>query len=518
MVRPTQSGRGLLGLALLALGVGGFLVGLSAPTDFVRLQDPAAPVNDGALDPLDLRANNSPTLARNPREPLQLAVSSRVDSPMFACRLHLSADGGRTWTESAVPQPAGEEPKCFAPDVAYGADGRLHLSFVTLAGVANAPHAAWLASSADGGRTFTTPVRTMGEYAFGVRVAADPVDASRLYLVWLAGADVGTLAFPGTGYPINIARSDDGGATWSEPVRVSPRSRSRVVAAAVVARPSGRVLVSYLDVGDDSLDYHGAHQGRGGEPYQGAWKIVVARSGDGGTTWAETEAESHLVPTTRFVVFTPPIPSLAATVDGRQVYVAFADGRLGDSDVWVWRSADGGVTFTGARRVSDTPERDGRTQDRAAISVNSSGRLDVLYLDRRNDPADVLGELAMQWSADGGLTFSPSRMVSGGRFDTRIGSGNERDLADLGSRSGLVSDRRGAVAVWTDTRAGNDVSIKQDLARVVVEMKDPALTDASASSLQGAGIVVATIGLVLTVPLLVRPLRRGGWLGRWIGG
>lgn len=493
----TRAPRALLGLALVALGTGAVLVGRATPSNRMEVVAPATPVNQGALDPTDIRANNSPSVAANPRDPRQLAVVNRVDGPALSCRLHLSADAGRTWTESPLPQPAGEEPRCFAPDVAYGADGRLHVSFVTLAGVANAPHAGWLVSSADAGRTFSAPVRTMGEYGFGVRIAADPVDASRLYLAWLAGIDVGTLAFPDTGYPINLARSDDGGATWSEPVRVSPPARQRVVAAAIVARPGGRVLVSYLDVGDDSLDYHGAHEGTGGPPYDGPWKLVVARSDDAGTSWDQTEAESSLVPTTRFVVFTPPIPSLAASADGRSVYLAFADGRLGDADVWVWASADGGVTFATPRRVNDTAEGDGRTQDLAAVAVSPGGRLDVIYNDRRGDPDDVQAEVSMQWSSDGGVTFTPRSAISGGSFDTRVGAGIERDLPDLGSRAGLVSTGKGAVVVWTDTRAGNDVSLKQDVARALAEVADPVLPPAAASYVRAGGAAVAVAGLVL---------------------
>lgn len=486
----------LVGLALVALGGGGFLVG-SSPTGPVRLTVAATPVNAGALDSTDIRANNSPSIARSPRDSQRLAVVNRVDSPAFTCRLHLSADGGRTWVESGLPQPAGEEPKCFAPDLAYGADGRLHVSFVTLAGVGNTPHAGWVTSSADGGVTFSPPARTMGQYGFGVRIAADPADPARLYLAWLAATDVATLAFPDTGYPINLARSDDGGATWSPPVRVSPPTRARVVAAAVVARPDGRVLVSYLDLGNDALDYAGAHQGRGGDPYPGEWKLVVARSSDRGQTWAESEAESAVVPTARFIVFTPPIPSLAASADGRDVYVAFADGRQGDADIWLWASADGGATFRARQRVNGTPVNDGGTQERAALSVSPNGRVDILYDDRRADPDDVMAEVSLQNSSDRGASFTDRVAVSGGRFDTRIGFGAERGLPDLGSRSGLVSTDTGTVAVWTDTRAGNEVSLKQDLARAIVGITDPVLTPGLATALQLAGITVGLIGIVV---------------------
>jgi hypothetical protein len=81
-------------------------------------------------------------------------VVNRVDSPRFSCALHLSADAGATWRARAIPFPAGEEapPWCFAPGAAFGADGTLYVSFVTLRGTGNVPNAVWITSSVDGGR------------------------------------------------------------------------------------------------------------------------------------------------------------------------------------------------------------------------------------------------------------------------------------------------------------------------------------------------------------------------------
>lgn len=79
------------------------------------------------------------------------------------------------------------------------------------------------------------------------------------------------------------------------------------------------------------------------------------------------------------------------------------------------------------------------------------------------------------------------------------GYGIENEMADLGSRSAIVSTNETVVAIWTDTRAGNEVSIKQDLARAVVRPEDPTLTPGSASSFQPAAVVVTLIGLIMAV-------------------
>ena len=497
----------LLPALALAMVAAGLLVFASTlPDSKVAVLGGNLPVNEGAGDPLDISANNSPALVRDPSDGRRLAVVNRIDSPRFSCALHVSLDAGSSWNTSRIPFPdAGEQPpRCFNPDAAYGADGTLHVSFVTLAGQGNVPDAVWLASSDDGGLTLSTPVRVAGPLAFQVRLAADPRRAERLYLSWLQSSGTGTLLFPDPGNPVVLARSDDGGRSWSEPTRVSSDARERVVAPSVVVAPGGRVYVLYLDVGDDRLDYHGAHDGRGGEPYAGNWSLVLARSDDRGRSWREAVPERRLVPTERFIVFLPPSPSLAVSGDGH-VYVGFQDGRLGDADVRVWASEDG-ARFGPGVRVNDTSPKDGTAQYLPRLAVAPGGRLDAVYYDRRADRADVMNEVSLQSSTDGGRTFGPRVRLSDTPFDSRVGFGNERDLPDLGSRLALLATDDRALAVWTDTRAGTEVSRKQDLARAVVAFT--AGSDA-AGPLRVAGLAVALLAVAVGARSVARARRSG---------
>jgi hypothetical protein len=462
-----------VGGALVALGAGTFLVGSTLPEragpTVVRTQ----PVNAGATDPVDIDAHNSPSLVRNPTDTDNLAVANRIDTPRFSCALHVSFDAGASWSASEIPFPDGEEapPRCFAPDVAFGPDGTLYVSFVTLRGAGNVPNAAWTVSSDDGGRTLSTPRAALGPLAFQVRLVADPSAAGRLYLSWLQASGTATLGFPEPGNPVRVARSDDGGATWAAPVTVSPLARQRAIAPAPAVGPDGAIYVAYLDLGDDRLDYHGAHEGQGGPPYDGPWTLVVARSGDGATTWQETVIDDAVVPIERVIVFFPPAPSVVAG-DGGEVHVAFHDGRLGDADVWVWSSTDGATSFGAGTRVNDTTTGDGTAQYLPAVALAPGGRLDVVYYDRRADPDDVMNEVSYQSSSDGAQTFSARLTLTDRAFDSRIGFGSERGLPDLGSRLGLVAGDSVATAVWSDTRAGTEASNKQDLGQATVEVSN----------------------------------------------
>lgn len=491
--------RAMLGVWLLVMGAGGSAVaGVSGTRGMVKLVGANVPVNQGARDLRDISAHNSPTLVRNPVDGANLVIANRIDTPLFSCAMHVSTDGGASWNQTPIPAPAGEEPKCFAPDVAFAADGTLHLFFVTLKGLGNTPNAGWLVNSRDGGKTLSTPVRVevVGPLAFQVRLVTDPTVSGRLYLSWLQAADTGTLKFPEPGYPINVARSDDGGVTFGPPVRVSPVERQRVVAPTLAIGPDGGLYLAYLDLGDDKLDYEGGHEGRGGDPYAGFWQLVVARSEDG-KDWNETTVESRLVPTERFVVFLPPYPSLAVGSKGR-VYVSFHDGHGGDPDVWLWRSTDAGESFSGRTRVNDTAEPDRTSQYLPKIALAPDGRVDVMYFDRRGDKKDQMNEVSLQSSFDGGRHFTDRLRLSSQPFSSRVGFGSERGLPDLGSRLGLVSTESRALGVWTDTRAGTEASNKQDLARGVAEVIEPkGLSPASERNVRAAGAASATAGLTV---------------------
>ncbi len=493
-----------LGTALALLGAGALFIASGMEGEpSARVVGGDAPVNAGARDPGDISANNSPTLARSPRDPDRLAVVNRVDSPRYSCGMNVSDDGGIRWRKVQVPIPRGEERKCFAPDATFSADGTLHVSYVTLKGRGNVPNAVWLVRSSDGGRTLSAPRRVGGRLAFQVRLAADPERARRLYLTWLQAEDVGLFRFAAPGNPIVVSRTDDGGETWGRPVRASDPSRARVVAPAPAVGPGGELYVLYLDLGDDRLDYEGAHEGFGGPPYDGRFALVLGRSRDAGATWEESVVDERVVPTTRFISFLPPFPSIAVDHESGRIYAAFQDGRLGDADVYVWSLARGAGAWSRARRVNDTRPRDRTSQYLPKIGVGDDGRLDVVYYDRRRDRGDRSTEVSLQTSFDAGDTFSERAVLTNRTFDARIGAGGERGLPDLGSRLGLVSTGSDALTVWTDTRAGTEASNKQDIAFARAQLSRPRRT--ARLALRYGGAALAAAGLVV---LLVGPLRR----------
>lgn len=481
----------LAGLVLLIAGAILVLVSVLGDGEDVRATGTDRPVNAGADDLGDISAHNSPTVVRNPRDRRNVIVTNRIDSPDFSCAVHVSRDAGRTWKRTRVPIPPGPGRKCYAPDAAFAPDGTLYVSYVTLQGRGNTPAAVWLASSRDAGRTLGTPRRVAGPLAFQVRLSADPRRSGSLYVSWVQAREVGTLRFT-SGNPIMLSRTDDGGRRWTPPVRASSPARTRVLAPSSVVGRGGELYVLYLDVGDDTLDYEGGHEAQGGPPYAGRFTLVVARSQDRGATWAESVVDDRVAPTRRFIAFLPPFPSLAVDRGSGRLYVGFEDRRDGDADVRVWSLAPGASTWSGPVRVNDTPPRDGTDQYLPKLAVAPGGRLDVAYYDRRDDEgSNVFNDVSLQSSSDGGRTFGSRTVLSQTAFDSRIGFGNERGLADLGSRVGLHADDDGALAVWSDTRNGTEASLKQNIYISGVETA-PSPT---ASALRYTGLALILCGL-----------------------
>ena len=436
-----------------------------------------------------------------------MAIANRIDSPRYGCALHVSPDGGASWTRTPVALPRGET-ECYAPDAAFDADGTLYLSFVTLRGSGHVPNAAWIARSADGGRTFSRPTRILGRLVFQLRLATDPAAAGRVYATWLQASEVGLYRFSRPGARVRAMRSDDGARSWTTPVSASSPARPRVLAPAPAVGPDGALYVLHLDLGADRLDYDGAHEGRGGPPYPGRWQLVIARSRDRGATWREAVVAARIVPAERVIAFIPPFASLAIDADSGRLYAAFGDARLGDADVWLWTLAPGAARWSAARRVNDTPRRDGTSQYLPGLAVAPGGRLDVVYYDRRRDRArNEANEVSLQSSVDGGTSFARRVVLAGRAFDSRIGFGIGRDLPDLGSRLGLLSDDGRALAVWADTRSGTRASLKQNLVRRTVAFSGPRRLGWIATALLRAGGVLALLAGLAMLALSARSPR-----------
>lgn len=476
----------LLALVAASCAIAAAVVGATArtvevsvavgPTQFVN---PARPID----------ANNSPALAVNPRLATNLVLTHRVDRPTFGALLHSSLDSGASWSTLPLPLPDGLD-RPFAPDLAFAPDGTLFVSYVNLRGNGNVPENVWLTSSKDGGRTLSPPVRVAGPLAFQVRIAVDR--AGRVHLTWMQAQSVGLLKLTGQPNPVLAVTSGDGGRTFAPPVTVSDRDRPRVGAATPVVDGRGNLVVLYQDYKDDRRDFEFLD----GPPWEEPFALVLTRSSDGGATFTPgREIDTGLVPARRFLVFLPEFPSIAAG-SGDNLVVAWSDARNGDEDVFLRHSADGGRSWAAPARVNDNPEGDGTAQSLPRVDVAPDGRVDVVYLDRRHDPDDILVDASFATSRDDGRSFTTTRLSSA-PFDSRVGPDIDPLIGiDFGSRLALTSADHGAVTAWTDTSLGTEETGRQDIAAAAVTISTVAA--ASRTSVTIALALLASAVAALT--------------------
>lgn len=454
-------GRRLLAAALvIPAGLALVMVGIQSSPPHLRPQ-PDEFVNHDR--PRSIDAHNSPAVAVSPTDPDEMAMVDRSDSPRFSCSLYRSFDGGTSWRTVALPRPA-DAPSCFWPDVAFDGDGDLKVLYTELGGRYNHPTGLWL-QRYDGAQPKGAPVIVTDDIAFHPRFTAE---GSRVFVTWLR-ADPAVLdkplGLPPAANPVVLARSDDDGDTFNEPVVVSEPGR-RIVQPEVLVHPGVDVVVGGLDMVDDIDNYEGAHGGQSGPAPEGVWRVVSWRSTDAGRTFGPAAVAGEVVIPRRFVIDLGPAPSFARHPSSGRVYAAWDGGRDDERDVFLAWSDDGGRRWSQPRPVMRRPG----AQFLPAVAVSPDGRVDVTFYDRSRDPDDTFAHVVLASSWNGGRSFITT-VVSDDPSDTRITSSGFSTVTELGAQLAVVSQPRRAITVWSDTRRATVDNVAQDLAATVVRVE-----------------------------------------------
>jgi len=135
------------------------------------------------------------------------------------------------------------------------------------------------------------------------------------------------------------------------------------------------------------------------------------------------------------------------------VYVCAAVDRYSSpdrGDVMFARSTDGGESFEAPIRIN-TDASTSNTQWFATMSVAPNGRIDVVWLDTRFDPAGhILSALFYSYSLDQGMTWSENEQMSV-VFNPHLGWPQQNKMGDYFD---MVSDEGGAQLAWANTING----------------------------------------------------------------
>lgn len=305
----------------------------------------------------------------------------------------LSADGARLLGQ---PTNVSRSPATFSwlPRVAIGP--RAQLVFVLWQEIifSGGSHGGEIlfARSQDGGATFSEPVNlsnSVGGDGKG-RINREVWHNGSLDLV--IDGD-GTLHAAWTEYdgPLWLARSTDGGASFSHAQRIDTGLDVRPARApALAVGPDGTVYLAWTVGDDDAAD------------------IRVAVSSDGGASFA---APRIVAPSTGY----SDAPKLVVDSAGvlHLFYAEGVGGPFGRYHVRYTRSMDRARTFEVPREISG-PASPGSRSSAAfpAASIDASGNLYVLwelFADHRQRPRG----LALAVSSDAGRSFTPPMFVPG---------------------------------------------------------------------------------------------------------
>jgi len=350
-------------------------------------------------------AQNRPeetAIAINPKNTNELVAGANINNQYF------SLDAGRTWTARTLASPHGVwgDP-CIVADTT-GAFYFFHLSNprpnpnppgsvafpfidrlqVQRAASAGAPFAL---------RSFFAlrPPKQQDKLWATVDRRTNVIHAT-----WTEFDAYGSPA-PGDSSRILYSRSADQGLTWSAPQNIGRQGdavdeSSTVEGATPAIGPAGEVYVAWA----------------------GPRGLVCNRSLDGGLTWPLRERPVAAQPGGWAFPISGldrgnglPITAcdLSRGPNRGTLYVNWADQRNGpnDTDVWLSRSLDGGLSWSPARRVNNDPP--GRQQFFTWMTVDqATGYLWLVWYDRRNYPDDRTDVYGAR-STDGGLTFQNFR-------------------------------------------------------------------------------------------------------------
>jgi hypothetical protein len=306
-----------------------------------------------------------------------------------------STDGGRTWQRGFVPsltvnsQPPGPETAASDPAVAYDvAHGVWLVAALTIArGISHV----YVSRSTDGVH-WSTPID----------VQSGPI----LDKEWIACDNGAASPFRGRCYMeytddvkniVVSQSSDDGGVTWSAPVRAN----SILVGTQPVILPTGTLVVV-------AGDYNGS------KALNGA--MVALRSTDGGTTFTRSTV-SDLRSKDNGAMRAISLPSLDVDANGT-IYAAWHDCRFrpgcAQNDMVVSTSTDG-ATWTPPTRVGVVPASSSASMFIAGLAADplQPGRLGLVYayyLAGSCARACLLG-IGFTMSQDGGRTWSANRQL-----------------------------------------------------------------------------------------------------------
>ncbi len=487
------------------------------------------------------RTYSSPNLVVDPSNPM-IIVGAYAELRTRRCGLVRTADGGQTWTRldpaSTSPSPSSY-PNCnsnprgtFQAQPAFGRDGVLYMALdgwdTQDGGVGGNPSIVvsrstnlgdtWTPVVARDNRGKTAEGQEADRPVTGIAVDSKTAGSDIVYV----GASRRSPGFSGANalpnQPIVIV-STDGGKSFGEPVNLAEAAFSdaglrqtaikstTTIPNATTTSTTNPPAGSRAATPDQAANFGGFGPSMTidakGTVYA-VWPtttsnvtprpsgaIMVSKSTDKGGTWT----------TSPMTAFDPTVGSFVTVVwsaeGGPQGTLhAVADGTenpavSGNTDIYYYKSTDGGATWSARKNVTDDDPAQIFTQVYPNIAVAPDGRVDVAFFDTRNDPGTRSNDVYYTTSSDNGATWSKNVRITDKSIDRKIGV--FANNADVNAPPGLVATKDITLVAWDDTRNGDAVGQAQDIYSADVQHRE----------LGGGASKAAKVALAAVVGLLL---------------
>ncbi len=379
-------------------------------------------------------AANEPSIAVNPVNPDKIVIGWRqfddVNNNFRQAGWGYSSDAGQTWTFPGVI-----EPFVFRSDpvLEFDAEGNFFYNSLT---TYTGDYTCEVFKSVDGGATWGPAVQAHGGDKQWMAVdVSDGPGKGNMYSSWNASYSSCTPGF--------FTRSADAGASFEDCIAVDGFPYWGTMAVG----PSGELYVT----GVGSF---------GGAMVVKSTNAQIAGSSISWNSLAQVDLDGYIVSSDPInpvgIMGQAYVDVDRSTGPGRgYVYVVASVSRMSVSDpadVMFARSIDGGLTFEPPVRLNN--DVFGNYQWFGTMSAAPNGRIDVIWLDTRDNPGTYLSSLYYCYSDDQGATWSINKRLSGA-FDPSLGYPQQQKMGDYFD---MVSDNDGAHLAWANT-----MNLEQDV-------------------------------------------------------
>ena len=342
-----------------------------------------------------------------------------------------SSNGGLTWSVSRLLDSTllpGGLTRNSDPVVAVDTAGNFYIAVIAIQGLSGGNLTLAVYKSTNGGQTFPqaficSQTGTEDKEWLTTDLSSTSPFLNSLYISWTSFSLGG----------IKLTKSVNAGANWSTPVGVSDVTGG-VQGSDICISKNGQINVVWLGFSTNA-------------------EVTYDRSTDGGVTFGTDQIITSGVFPEGLPNDVNTFPTIATDNSSGPrsgwIYVAFADNRSGDCDVFLTKSTNSGVNWSAPLRVNNDEIGNGTVQYWPTIAVNDAGNIAILFMDTRNHVSNTTIEAFVARSYDGGVTFTnellstePSPTLIPG---TNVRFGDYIDMDYAGKR---------LVPVWTDERAG----------------------------------------------------------------